>query len=334
MEDEEDFPPPTPISSEAAMPVEAEPATNMEPPEESTTELTVLKPVTYDLADPSASKSEIFNNLEEAVAEDEPPDTVQVNGILSDGRKTPDSSPSGTPGKSRYGRVRKPKLSCDFVSVDKKSFAVLNSASYEHVYADETPHKIPNKRKTKRSYRRSKNVLLIQEQPVATTITTKEPKDSYLSQNVTINATTNATAVAAAVADDDGAISSLISKDGGGSIKTYSRKSDSFVSSSLGLSDTTTVQNTPLSEGESVEPDAGSGSGAEHPVELNWKVGDVAWAKIGCNPFWPSIVTLEYGSSIYVKSGTLFSNWFTFIAFGRASKQSLFCPIQLATGTG
>lgn len=299
--------------------------------EEEHTELTVLKPVSYDVCDLSANKPEIFDKMdidnhnidfderpsktidvESASNSLDPPDgtsnsinesgdgleSVKLNGVLKrsiQDKNTPESSPNAIHGKSRYGRIRKPKLSTDFVSVDKKSFAVLNNtSSYEPSGADDTPGKSPEKRK-KRPYRRRSTLPPKPEEPEVKPVIKEVEKVSYITQSLSVddkvddsvNTSSNSPTLKADKDDlFEASISPLNCKD---TLKTYSRKGETFITSS------TTVDDTPKVDEQVKTPQISH-------VELNWKVGDVAWAKIGCYPYWPSIVTLEYGSSIYVKS--------------------------------
>lgn len=193
------------------------------------------------------------------------------------------NSPQITPGQSRYGRIRRPKLSVDFVSVDKKSFAVLNSSSYDFLHAEESRSATPPLAKKKRSYNRKSSVLPKSDSTPTTPNLTPEP----LGQSSKAETAESKTELSITTSDvyplDESSISSLNS----GTIKTYSRLSEAGLSSDDKLGGT---------------EDSAKESMPVNYTELNWKVGDVAWAKVGCYPYWPSIVTLEYGSSIYAKS--------------------------------
>ncbi len=282
---------------------------------ETANELIVLKPIAYDVSGVSEAKldSTDIGNREASPPRDQLPEISAASSYeslvlrISDNEETPvtsekannskspqsvDVSPSATRSTtSRYGRVRRQKLSQDFVSVDRKSFTVLNS-SYELTPVEETPRKAPV-RKNKRSYRGSKikveadagnSVDGVVENGDAGDVCRSEnrkPKtESYLSVN----------------GDHSTINNSLISSLNSGTIKTYSRRSETTVSSDEKPS-TTELEN---------RENSGSILAANHP-ELNWKVGDIAWAKIGSYPYWPSIVTLEYGTSIYVKPGMYFT---------------------------
>lgn len=196
--------------------------------------------------------------------------------------KSVDNSPQITPGKSRYGRIRRPKLSVDFVSLDKKSYAVLNSSSYDFEHIDESRSSKTPVPKKKRSYVRKSAVPTEDSQtttPNNIQLKSEQHEESRLTEAGEIK-----TEFSISTSDvyplDESSISSLNSN-----VKTYSRSGNSD-ERQFGSEDNNSRDPIPVNY-----------------TELNWKVGDVAWAKVGCYPFWPSIVTLEHGSSIYAKSG-------------------------------
>ncbi|XP_065214997.1 uncharacterized protein NSD [Planococcus citri] len=347
-----------------------------------------LKPVSYDLGDVPNNNTDAFDRMDidnhnvdfdqedgkttsvdDTVVETSDPNSVdesvdakestpKVNGVLKHSgtvkkadKKPVVTSPSSTPGKSRYGRVRKPKLSTDFVSMDRKSYAVLsNTSSYEHVYADETPRKAVVVKKPRKSS--AKNSQITPSEPaqsvesltkqsdeetsckaenesvdetdtpktVESSSNTPKPDEiisnapklakstpkltKSTSQTPKLTKSTSQTPKPTKTASKsprsaksktpkppkedltEPSVSPVISKD---PIKTYSRKGESSAAASV------------TEDNQTEKIDEEKLSQISH-VELNWKVGDVAWAKIGCYSYWPSIVTLEYGSSIYVKS--------------------------------
>lgn len=327
-----------------------------------------LKPVSYDVDDLANNKSDVFDKMDidnhnvdfeqddgTIASEDDPVDhrsdpnivteseeskdsVPKVNGMLKYSKaadkadtKSLETSPNATPGKSRYGRVRKPKLSTDFISVDRKSFAVLsNTSSYEHVYADDTPRTPVAKIKQRKSAAKVSKVTPPKEDQSPKSLTKQStekvidieenlstdekdpPKPVKISSNTpkavkTVTQTPKVTRSkqpkTPKPAKEDSvepSTSSLASKD---TIKTYSRKGETSASANASEDD----------QSEKVA-DEEKQSQISH-VELSWKVGDVAWAKIGCYSYWPSIVTLEYGSSIYVKSGWRFFSFLVVIFF-------------------
>lgn len=199
--------------------------------------------------------------------------------------KSVSSSPQITPGQSRYGRIRRPKLSVDFVSVDKKSFAVLNSSSYDFEHVEESRSVTTPVVKNKRSYVRK----ISKGDSLPTTPNNTLPISEQRGESSQVETGKSKTEFSITNSDvyplDESSISSLNSS----AIKTYSRLSEAGLSSDEKQCGT--------------EENANKEPVSVNYTELNWKVGDVAWAKVGCYPYWPSIVTLEYGSSIYAKSG-------------------------------
>lgn len=293
---------------------------------ESAPELTVLTPVSYDTVQlPNSkpfdkmdidnhnvqfdnsnqislnSKTSVLHKSSSRHDDDErtaiyTTEENKLNDSIAD-NNTPSKT---TPGKSRYGRVRRPKLSADFVSVDRKSYAVLNSSSFNRTDVRELSKQESSLRK-KRVYR--KRNVQVNDENFSTDCDAKENRlgivgiadDASCSPvksvelSVIRKYSTGDIDSTDSVEFDDSSRSSLSL----GNIKTYSRKND--------------VPNTsiiPEEKHDSIEPIKRIGPQLNF-TELKWKVGDVAWAKIGCYPYWPSIVTLEYGSSIYVKSGNI-----------------------------
>lgn len=226
----------------------------------STTESTVFQQPT-EIVEPVPDEPEPAPEQNVEVENANPPPSPKEEPKSTSKRGKRSVSPNTTPGKSRYGRVRKQKLSADFVSVDRKSFAVLNSNSYEPTIPDSLA--VPKLEKPKRAYRK---------------------KLKYVVEN----ATENDTSIISKISVEENALVNDVEESSRTSlsvstIKTYSKKCDVSLSMDEKSVDNDVVQ-------------------VSYP-ELNWKVGDVAWAKIGCYPYWPSIVTLEYGTSIYVKPG-------------------------------
>lgn len=241
---------------------------------------------------PSESVSEqnetITSNSVSDMSISQPAEVPESKSLTDEDLQSINDSPHLTPGKSRYGRIRRPKLSVDFVSVDRKSFAVLNSSSYDFVHAEESRSPKSPVVKKKRSYIRKSSVLSKSDSQPTTPNDTLQKSEQLgeSSKPETGESKTEFTITNSDVCPlDESSISSLNSS----IIKTYSRLSEAGVSSDDRQSGT--------------EDNASKEPISVNYTELNWKVGDVAWAKVGCYPYWPSIVTLEYGSSIYAKHG-------------------------------